>query len=106
MSGARIYADFNGLERPAVAGGHWAVALDTVGTVRDLSNAGIRLTEGLSFTIWDASDEDEDLEADAVARYDSASAIWWADLGEAGYRYVAARDRLTDRRFLFAPPAA
>jgi len=96
----RIYADFNGLDRPAVAGGHFAVALDTVGTVRDLSNAGLRLVEGLTFTVWDASDEFEDLEGDAVARFDQRTGTWWADLGPAGYRYVPAKDRRTDYRYL------
>ena len=96
----RIYADFNGIDRPAVANGCLAVALDTVGSVQDLSNAGLRLTEGLRLTIWDASDEAEDLEADAVARYDAAAGIWWADLGEGGYRYVPAKSRGADTRFL------
>lgn len=103
MSGkpsARIYADFNGLDYPTVAGGRLAVALDTVGTVRDLSNAGVRLVEGLTFTVWDASDETEDLEADAIARYDARTGTWWADLGPAGYRYVPAQERRIDHRYL------
>ena len=100
MPGFRIYADFNGLDRPAVTDGRWAVALDTVGTVRDLTNAGLRLVEGMAFTVWDASNDTEDLEGDAVARYDPSSGIWWADLGEASYRCVPAHHRGEDRRFL------
>lgn len=100
MPGTRIYADFNGIDRPAVANGCLAVALDTMGSVQDLSNAGLRLTEGLRLTIWDASDEAEDLEADATARYDAAADIWWADLGDGGYRYVPAKNRDADPRFL------
>lgn len=96
----RIYADFNGLQHPTVAGGHLAVALDTVGTVQDLSNAGLRLVEGLRFTVWDASDEREDLEGDAVARFDQATGTWWADLGPEGYRYVPAKERYADDRCL------
>lgn len=100
MSSAHIYADFNGIDRPAVANGCLAVALDTIGSVQDLSNAGLRLTEGLRLTIWDTSDDAEDLEADAVARHDTAARIWWADLGDEGYRYVPARNREASVRFL------
>ena len=63
-------------------------------------NAGLRLVEGLTFTVWDASDEGEDLEGDAVARFDQRTGTWWADLGPAGYRYVPAKDRRTDYRYL------
>src|SRR5438094_2728399 len=88
MAPRRIYADFNGLERIADSPPRYAVALDTLGTLRDLSNAGIRLREGLALLVWDESDETEDLEGDAVARFDSASGVWWADLTAEGYRYV------------------
>lgn len=88
MIGPRIYADFNGLERIAESPPRYSVALDTLGTLRDLSNAGIRLREGLALLVWDESDDDEDLEGDAVARFDLASGVWWADLTPDGYRYV------------------
>jgi len=96
----RIYADFNGLCRPDRTGGRPAVALDTLGTLRDLTNAGLRLTEGLQLTVYDWSDEEEDLEARATARYDWNDSLWWAELGPDGYAYVPKRDRTTDLRFL------
>jgi hypothetical protein len=100
-SGApRIYADFNGLRRPERTGGRLAVALDTFGTLRDLANAGIRLSEGLELTVYDWSDDEEDLEAQATAHYDPERRVWWADLGARGYEYVPKRGRPIDPRFL------
>jgi len=96
----RIYADFNGLGNPDVTDGRLAVALDTLGTLCDLTNAGIRLAEGLQLTVYDWSDEEEDLEAEATARYDSDGGLWWAELGPNGYQYVPKRDRAPDPRFL------
>jgi len=92
MAGAisgRIYADFNGLEPSSEYEGRLAVPLDTVGSLQDLSNAGVRLREGDVLTIYDASDENEDLEASAIARYDRPRRIWIAELGPAGYSYVS-----------------
>jgi len=100
VSHPRIYADFNGLDSPAVAEGRLAVALDTLGTVHDLSNAQVRLRDGLRLTVWDESDESEDLEADGIARYDAASGKWWADLGAEGYRYIPAGIREPPTPFL------
>lgn len=96
----RIYADFNGLCKPNITEGRPAVALDTLGTLSDLTNAGLRLVEGLRLTIYDWSDEEEDLEAEATARYDSGGGLWWAELGPNGYEYVSKRDRAPDPRFL------
>jgi hypothetical protein len=62
----RVYADFNGLVR-SQATGRFAVALDTWGTVHDLSNAGVKLSEGLPLTAFDWSDEAEDLDDPGVA---------------------------------------
>lgn len=93
----RTYADFNGLGKPY---GRLAVALDTAGTVRDLSNTGLRLAEGIVLTVYDWSDEDEDLEAEATARYDPDDRLWWAELGPDGDAYVPKRDRAVDSRFL------
>ena len=82
----RIYADFNGLV--GEAGKSWAVGLDTYGSLQALANAGLSLSEGLPLVIYDWSDEDEDLEADAIARFDATQGIWWADIGSEGYRFV------------------
>jgi hypothetical protein len=76
----RIYADFNGLGNPDRTEGRLAVALDTLGTLRDLTNARLRLTEGLRLTVYDWSDDEEHLEAEATARYDPDDGLWWAEL--------------------------
>jgi hypothetical protein len=44
MSGLRIYADFNGIRGPD--DGPLEIPLDTRGSLRDLTNAGIRLRDG------------------------------------------------------------
>src|SRR3954464_2422500 len=80
----RIYADFNGLCEPNRTDRPSAVALDTLGTLRDLTNAGLRLAEGLQLTVYDWSDQEEDLEAEATARYDPDGGLWWAELGAKG----------------------
>ena len=100
MGTLRIDADFNGLELVAESPARYAVALDTLGTIRDLSNAGVRLAEGLPLVVWADSDENEDLEGDAVARFDRASGVWWADLTLEGYRYVPKGNRGSDLGFL------
>src|SRR6478752_5990642 len=97
MPAPRIYADFNGLVGERGAG--WAVALDTFGTLRDLANAGVRLSVGLPLLVYDWSDEDEDLEADAIASFNSERGIWWADIGSEGYRYVPRKERDTSDVF-------
>ena len=96
----RIHADFNGLGNPDCTGGRLSVALDTLGTLRDLANAGLRLTEGLRIIVYDRSDEAEDLEAGAEARYDPDGRMWWAEPGPEGYGYVPTRDRATNPCFL------
>ena len=100
MSIPNIYADFNGLERIVESPARYSVALDTYGTLRDLSTAGIRLTEGLELLVWDESDESEDLEGEAIARFDARSGVWWADFKPEGYRYVPKRDRPQYSHFL------
>lgn len=98
MAGLRIYADYNGLWRPE--GEPFNIPLDTFGSLRDLTNAGVRLRDGLALTVSDWNDEHEDLEADATARYDHDAGLWLAVLGPEGFRYVPAGDRTADRRFL------
>ncbi len=92
----RIYADFNGLTGSR-RDGSMMVPLDTWGSLRDLSNAGIRLHEGTALVIWDASDETEDLEARAVACYEPERSRWCAEFEE--YEYVPAGNR-SPRTFL------
>jgi hypothetical protein len=80
--------------------GRHAVALDTFGSLRDLTNAGVRLCNGLELTIFDASDEEEDLEAAVTVRYDAARSVWLAEFPAGTYVYVPAKDRASDERFL------
>ena len=98
MTALRIYADYNGL-RQTVDGGFY-IYLDTVGSLRDLSNAGVRLRNGLPLVVVDQSDETEDLEADAIAEFDATAGVWLAVLTPAGYRYVPTRGENGDDRFL------
>jgi hypothetical protein len=98
MTALRIYADYNGLGRSER--GPFVIPLDTFGSLRDLSNAGVRLREGLALVVADWSDEDEDLEADATAVFDPKAGVWLAVLGPDGYRYVPKGARTNDDRFL------
>jgi hypothetical protein len=100
MSALRIYADFNGLVRGCLDPGRTAVVLDTFGSLRDLSNAGVVLRPGLPLIAVDASDENEDLEGHGTAQYDPLNRWWVVEFDELGVRYVPAGDRTAVRRFL------
>lgn len=89
----RIYADFNEYIPSPRNPERRAVPLDTMGSLRDLANAGVVLREGMRLTIYADSDEDEDLEADTVACYEPSERRWIAELDEKGYRYVPAQGR-------------
>lgn len=88
----RVYADFNGLVR-SQATGRFAVALDTWGTVHDLSNAGVKLSEGLPLTAFDWSDEAEDLEGSGTVHFANPPGVWLLELDDPGVAYVQADDR-------------
>ena len=96
----RIYADFNGIQtsprNPELLG----VPLDTYGSLKDLSNAGVRLQEGVQLVIFDWSDEDEDLEGHCTVYYDWRRQFWWAELDERGYLYVPRDERTKITNFL------
>ena len=53
-----------------------------------LTNAGIRLRDGLQLPVFDWSDDEEDLEAEATVRYDVQRAVWLAEFGPNGYAYI------------------
>ena len=89
----RIYADFNGLVPGPKHPDRTAVVLDTFGSLRDLSNAGLRLRGGLALIGVDASDDDEDLEGHGTAVYDPERGWWVIAFDEVGVRYVPAGDR-------------
>lgn len=94
----RIYADFNGLVDGARDPARTAVVLDTMGSLRDLSNAGVILDEGLPLIAVDWSDDDEDLEGHGTAQFDNARGWWVVEFDELGVRYVPA-DRSEVREF-------
>lgn len=96
----RIYADFNGLVAGPKHPDRLAVVLDTFGSLRDLSNAGVLLVEGLPMIGVDWSDDDEDLEGHGMAVYDQERSWWVIEFDEFGVRYVPAGDRCTDAHFL------
>jgi DNA-directed RNA polymerase subunit RPC12/RpoP len=100
MSVARIYADFNGLVVGVKNPDRAAVVLDTFGSLRDLSNAGLVLSEGLPLIAVDASDENEDLEGHGTAQYDPDRKWWVVEFDELGVRYVPAGDRSPVKEFL------
>lgn len=84
----RIYADFNGLVRGVINPERTAVVLDTFGSIRDLSNAGVVLSPGLPLVAYDESDESEDLEGHGTAQYDPKRRWWVVEFDELGVRYV------------------
>lgn len=59
----RIYADFNAVTAQDV------VNLHLLGTLRDLSAAQVKLRDGLVLTLYTDSDEETDLEIEAVVRW-------------------------------------
>jgi hypothetical protein len=69
MTYPRIYADFNGHDWSLRHPGRHAVALDTIGSLQALSNAGLRLRDGVRLIVYDYSDDEEDLEAEATVRF-------------------------------------
>ena len=100
MPSTRIYADFNGLVSGPRNPERRAVVLDTFGSLRDLSNAGLVLQEGLPLIAVDWSDDDEDLEGHGTAQYDREQAWWVVEFDELGVRYVPAGDRSPVEKFL------
>ncbi len=100
MTATRIYADFNGLVSGVKNKNRTAVVLDTFGSLRDLSNAGIILREGLPLVAFDWSDDEEDLEGHGTAQYDWKRGWWVIEFDEQGVRYVPAGDRKPVDEFL------
>ena len=84
----RIYADFNGLQRLTDDSRQLVVPLDTYGSLRDLARAKIILANGTKLTIYSDSSETEELEANAVARFDSEFECWLAEIDAEGIHEV------------------
>ena len=93
MAPTRINADFNGLVSGPRNPERTAVVLDTFGSLRDLSNAGVVLREDLPLIAVDWSDDHEDLEGHETAQYDREKKRWVVEFDEVGVRYVPAGDR-------------
>jgi predicted RNA-binding Zn-ribbon protein involved in translation (DUF1610 family) len=100
MSPIRIYADFNGLVTGPSDSTRTAVVLDTFGSLRDLSNAGVILHQGIPLIAVDWSDDDEDLEGHGTAQYDFKRKWWVVVFDDQGVRYVPAGDRSETTQFL------
>lgn len=100
MSSPRIYADFHGTRPSPRNPARLAVPLDTFGSLRDLSNAGIRLRDGVRLTVYADSDDDEDLEGDAIAYHSPELRLWLAELDDRGITHVPRRGPALADRFL------
>jgi DNA-directed RNA polymerase subunit RPC12/RpoP len=95
----RIYADFNGLVNGPKTLGSTAVVLDTFGSLRDLANAGIVLSQGMQLSAFDISDETEDLEGHGTAEFDYENNWWVIEFDHLGVRYVVACERSQSTEF-------
>ncbi len=91
----RIYADFNGLERSADSGKSF-VPLDTYGSLCDLARAKIILANGTRLTIYSDSSHTEDLEVDAVARFDGEFNCWVAEFDDDEIRDVPTQGQVSN----------
>ena len=89
----RIYADFNGSQHSAGEPSRQFVPLDTYGSLCDLARAKIILANGARLTIYSDSSETEDLEANAVARFDRELNCWVADIEGDGIRDVPTQEQ-------------
>ncbi len=100
MDPIKIYADFNGLVFNPETRRAEGVVLDTFGSLRDLSNAGVVLREGLPLICIDASDEKEDLEAEGIAEFNCENGWWILKFNEDWIKDVPAGDRTPINEFL------
>ena len=72
MSALRVYADFNDLPGPEDS--DQRIWLSYWGSLCDLARQRIRLRDGMSITIYDSSDGDEDMEVDGIVRHNVSAA--------------------------------
>lgn len=96
----RIYADYNGLQASPRNLSKLAVALDTFGSLRDLSNAGVRLQNGVQLIIFDHSDDEEDLENSVTVYWEKTRSRWLAEFIDDDVVYIPKRDRTEKTEFL------
>lgn len=96
----RIYADYNGWQRSSRNPSRKAIALDTFGTLRELSNAGIRLQDDIELVIYDYSDDEEDLENHVSVYWDRTRRVWLAEIIDNDIQYIPKKDRTPITEFL------
>jgi len=82
-----IYVDFHKSIASPWTPGRWAVPVVCSGTLDDLSQLGLRLQEGLRAVVFF-----EDVEYDAVARFDWQDRRWYFEHDDSTLRYVTPRD--------------
>jgi len=100
MQQKRIYADYNGIQISPRNASRRAVPLDTFGSLKELSNAGIRLKNQMILIIYDYSDESEDLESNTIVYWDERRKIWFAEIVDEEIVYIPKRERLDVTEFL------
>ncbi len=78
MAVPRIYADFQNLDDDN------RLHLNCVGTLQDLEQQGVRLTDGLVVTLYtdDADDrgQPDEMRAEGVVHFDKAQQCWVAEI--------------------------
>ncbi len=86
----RVYADFNDLPRSTDDDRRMWLAY--YGSIRDLARQRIRLREGMRLTLYDSSDGDEDMEVEAVVRFDASATDlrlnWYIEVELSTFRRV------------------
>ena len=100
MKQLRIYGDFHRIFSSPHNLDREGISLDRYGSLRDLSNAGVRLKEEMELIVFDWSDEDEDIEVRCKVYYDWQRKFWLAEFDEQGIVYVPKSERKTETEFL------
>lgn len=92
-----LYADFNNTFASSRDTNLWAISLHTYGSLKDLSNQGVRLVEEMPIVIYMDSAEGEDLEADAMTYFDPTYKCWMAEIDQNKIRYVPSHNELWEQ---------
>ncbi len=97
MTRPRLYADFNGLQYSPRSSSMMALYLHYRGTLADLGQLRLALSEGLEVDVYSDSDEHEDLEVTGLVRFDHSSGMWFVEFENDAVRYVPTRPGTHDR---------
>jgi hypothetical protein len=84
----RIFGDFKCILSSSRRKDFEAIPLNRFGSLCDLSRQGLVLSEGLTLTVFDSSDESEDLEADVVVYFDEPFGTWVGEFFKGSIRHV------------------